>query len=121
MVRSRSRALTQSVRLLDEIGWWNTDPPAEVPLDLRTHRLVVTRALETALLLADADMKDLDAERARRFANRPGARTPRNACPRCASSPWLSKTSQARVGAMSDACVSALVMSGGPERERLIG
>lgn len=55
--------------LLDEIGWWNTDPPAEVPLDLRTHRLVVTRALETALLLADADMKDLDAveaERARR-------------------------------------------------------
>jgi hypothetical protein len=55
--------------LLDEMGWWNIDPPAEISLDLRAHRLVVTRALETALLLADADMKDLDAvevERARR-------------------------------------------------------
>jgi len=55
--------------LLDEIGWWSTDPPADVHFDLQTHRLAITRALETALLLADADMKDLDAietKRARR-------------------------------------------------------
>jgi len=55
--------------LLDEIGWWNTEPPAEVHFDLQTYCLAITRALETALLLADADMKDLDAietKRARR-------------------------------------------------------
>lgn len=55
--------------LLDGVGWWNTDPPAEVRFDLQTHRLAIMRALETALLLADADMKDLDAietKRARR-------------------------------------------------------
>jgi hypothetical protein len=52
--------------LLDEIGWWNTDPPAEVRFDLDPHRLAVTRALEAVLLFAEADMNELDAVEAER-------------------------------------------------------
>ncbi|HEX3391804.1 MAG TPA: hypothetical protein VHS55_04515 [Solirubrobacteraceae bacterium] len=53
--------------LLDEIGWSDIDPPAEeMCIDLDAHRQAVTRALETVLLVADDDMKELDAVEAER-------------------------------------------------------